>query len=105
MKQLILSSIPTTGRITRSELSELTGLSDRCVRQEIELLRRSGHKIHSCSDKKGYTIVITDQEDKELLLSYFSRLKSEYETLVAMYGTQKIDEMLFEMINKSVYTG
>ena len=48
--------------ITRSRLSELTGLSDRINRSAIEAARKAGVKIISQANGKGYYIAENDDE-------------------------------------------
>ena len=104
MKQILLPHIPKQGRVTRQELSNATGLSDRKIRRMIEDLRKSGVKVHSNDQHIGYKIVSTEKEDKELFNTYMSRIKSEYDTLVAMYGDDKVNDAIYDCINGTEYT-
>ena len=53
MKEQILYLIPTNRYITRQELIELTGCSDRMIRRTISDLKKE-HTIISLSSGKGY---------------------------------------------------
>lgn len=70
MKEFIYSLIPTDRFISRSELRELTNLSDRQIRHHIAELRRDKNII-SLSSGKGYkrpkhTDNMTKEEIKEM---------------------------------------
>ena len=58
-----LEALRTTSpesRRTRTELTELTGLCDRAVREQIEQLRRDGIQIVSDTVQGGYYIADND---------------------------------------------
>lgn len=74
MKDRILSLIPNSRFITRAELVEATGLSDREVRRLISGLKKE-HTIISLSSGKGYRKVkYTDDMSNE-------EIKAEYEVV------------------------
>ena len=63
--------------ITREQLVQSTGLSDRAVRREIERLRESGEVILSSSQHKGYW-----QSDDEMEIdAYRNELKARERSL------------------------
>lgn len=74
MKEKILNLIPNSRFITRAELVEATGLSDREVRRLISGLKKE-HTIISLSSGKGYRKVkYTDDMSQE-------EIQAEYEVV------------------------
>lgn len=65
--------------LTRQELSALTGMDDRTVRDKIRRLRRSGVPIMAMKNG-GYKIAKTDAEMHELLMQYRKRAMDELVT-------------------------
>lgn len=60
----ILNYIPYghENAVTRAELCERTGLSDRLVRRHIEVARIEGHPIINLQDGKGYYRATTRED-------------------------------------------
>lgn len=92
-------------RVTRSELSLLSGLPDRTVRKEIEELRKNGYKIHSATDGSGYKVATTEKEFEEIKRMYSSRIEDMFDTLVEMFGYDNAYMIACGCINKTKYTG
>jgi hypothetical protein len=61
-----------------------TGMPDRRVRKEIELLRKDGYRICSNSARPGYWLAKTEAEYKDFRRNYGSRLWEGIRTLRAM---------------------
>ena len=59
--------------ISRQALKELTGISDRAIRQEIQKLRNKGIYIVSTSDSKGYYLAETNEEVRHFVAESRSR--------------------------------
>ena len=75
MKEFIYDLIPKDTYITRSELVELTGISDRQVRDFISQIKQE-HTIISLSQKKGYRRTRSSEEmTKEEMLEEIDTLK------------------------------
>jgi len=69
---------------TREQLRRVTGMPDRTVRKEIELLRKKGIRICSTTGKAGYWLAKTEAEYKDFRRNYGSRLWEGIRTLRAM---------------------
>lgn len=73
-----------TNPISRSELVDIYGMTDRNVRRNIEELRKKGHKICAVSRNGGYYMAKDEAEFKEFISDYISRAKTVFETANAM---------------------
>lgn len=75
----IIRYIPRDHYISRQELSKITGMSDRAVRNEIQRLRTESPEtiIISSSSKKGYKRPETYEELEICRRESISRLKAE----------------------------
>lgn len=63
--------------VTRQQLVNATGLSDRAVRRQIEILRNQGIPIISHSDGKGYWIAETVSEISAFIAEADGRANSQ----------------------------
>jgi len=59
--------------ISRQALKELTGLSDRRIRRDIQELRNKGIPIISTSDSKGYYLAESNEEVRHYIAETRSR--------------------------------
>ena len=75
----IIRYIPRDHYISRQELSKITGMSDRAVRNEIQRLRTESPEtiIISSSSKRGYKRPETYEELEACRRESISRLKAE----------------------------
>ncbi len=75
--QKIISSIRygKENAITKNELSFITGLDERTIRQRIHLLRENGLIICSCSNHRGYYYPATKTEAIEFYREMMARIK------------------------------
>ena len=62
MKYEIVKLIPRDRYISRSELAQAAGASDRYVRRQIEEARRAGHMIVSNTRQGGYKMATDGAE-------------------------------------------
>lgn len=80
MNMQIYSLIPKTRYITREELCRLTGMSDRAIRDEINILHKNPATIViSSSHRKGYKRPQNIEELEMCLNESKSRVKDECE--------------------------
>ena len=70
--------------ISRRELTDLFGMTDRNVRKNIEELRKKGHRICATSCDKGYYLAQTDEQFRRFLADYTSKAWSIIRTARAM---------------------
>ena len=70
--------------IKRSELMELTGLTDRVVRSEIEKMRDSGIRICATSHDAGYWEAHSEQEYAAFRRYYLSPTYKLFRRVAAM---------------------
>lgn len=82
----ILQYIPhgKENAVTRSELCRLTKLPDRCVRQEIEKLRRKGAPILSSSSAKGYWVSDDISEIRAFLKEFDHRINTQNKNMARL---------------------
>ncbi len=75
MKELIYELIPKNEFITRSELKDLTNMSDREIRRTISEIKQE-HTIISLSSEKGYRRMIDiSQADQKQILKEIETIK------------------------------
>ena len=77
-KHRIVEHIPADRYISRKDLCEASGYSDRRVRQLIEDARRSGAKIVSNTHSGGYKIAANDMEWRDFVLREQHRAIATY---------------------------
>lgn len=63
--------------VTRAQLVNLTGLSDRKVRKQIEHYRNCGIPIMSASDGKGYWMAESIEETERFLCEADNRARAQ----------------------------
>ena len=80
----ICSAATKENPATRERLMTATGMPDRTVRKEIELLRKNGLRICSTTGKAEYWLAKTEAEYKDFRRNYGSRLWEGMRTLQAM---------------------
>ena len=86
-REMIYKAIQTADinhPIKRSELMELTGLSDRMVRANVENLRGSGVRICSTPHDSGYWLSGSSEEYINFRKCYLSPEHKKYKTVAAM---------------------
>lgn len=97
----IIAYIPAgrENRITREELSRLTGRADRLNRRAIEEARKAGVPVISSSRGKGYYIAETQGETDALLREIWARVRSLLKTYWTLKKRLKLDGQmtLYEM--------
>jgi len=93
---ILLQYLSATKYKSKTELMIKTGFCDRTLRKTVENLRRLGHLIVSSDDPdtNGYKIANTQQETKIIRHLYQSRIKTELETLTAMFGSNEVESWL-----------
>lgn len=113
MKEYIYNIIPEEEYITRKELVEKTGLSDRTIRSIISEIRKE-HSIISLSSGKGYkksksTDDMTEEEIKteyEIIKHQIkesnSRIKSIKANMRSSIARLKVLERMIEYENKNM---
>jgi len=67
--------------VTRKELIDATGYSDRKVRKEIEILRHRGHLIASDIVTGGYYLVETKIEANDYFLTELKKYSTCYKNI------------------------
>lgn len=82
----ILQYIPhgRENAVTRAELCRLTKMPDRCVRMEIEKLRRKGNPILSSSSAKGYWISDDITEIQAFLKEFDHRISTQNKNMAEL---------------------
>lgn len=77
MKEIIYELIPDDSFITKRELIDLTGLSERTIRRYISEIRKD-HSIISLSSEKGYIkSKSTDDMTKEEMIQEYEMVKHQ----------------------------
>ena len=93
MKMTILELLESKSPITRGELMERTGDSDRAVRRKIELLKKDGVLIIN----NGFGYVLINKENPEhmdLLLLYYKKQRAA--AISALASLSQIRKVLKE---------
>lgn len=97
----IIAYIPAgrENRITREELSRLTGRADRLNRKAIEEARKAGVPVISSSHDRGYYIAQSSSETDKLLREIWARVRSLLKTYWTLKKRLKLDGQmtLYEM--------
>lgn len=70
--------------LSRAQLVQMTGLSDREVRKQIKELRDLGVRIASSSNTNGYWICTEEEDYRRLRAEMYSRVASIARTIRAM---------------------
>jgi len=85
----ILDYIPKgrNNAISRQDLEQLTGLSDRAIRKEIKKLVQKGIPILSSSQSKGYWYSDDIEELENFIKESKNRCRTEYLTVRALEKT------------------
>lgn len=93
---ILLQHLNSKTYSSKTTLMIKTGFCDRTLRRTVENLRRQGHLIVSSDDNdtNGYKIASTQQEINLVRRLYQSRIKTELETLTAMFGSTEVESWL-----------
>lgn len=89
----------TEGVITREELRQLTGYSDRQIRKAIEVLRCAGAPIGKPEDGKGYIYGDKTAVNRAIMDSY-SRIAAEFKKIRGLQGIPIDGQISITMQNK-----
>ena len=89
----VISHIPQgrENRITREQLSQLTGRNGRLVQKAIEEARGRGVPVISSSHNKGYYIAETQAEIDTMLREIWSRIRSLLKTYWTLKRRLRVD--------------
>lgn len=86
--QKITQHIPVDRFISRKELADLTGFSDRHVRELIEQARRAGHRIVSNTHAGGYKIAANGREWADFVERERRRAIATFKKTTGLPGAQ-----------------
>lgn len=90
--QLVVNYIPIGKEkpISRAEIKDIIGWSDRDIRKAIEEARKNGVMIVSSSSRKGYYIADNPNDWEIFLHEMKGRIKTEIETYKKCSGRELV---------------
>jgi hypothetical protein len=96
----VIKHLSMSKTVTRQELVNLTGLTDRAVRETLETLKREHHiKIHSSDHGKGYKLCSSKKDVAEMLQIYDSRIETQALTRIALSTVEEMESHFKSIIH------
>lgn len=96
LEAMVLDYIKYSGKLTRGQLRDITGLPDRQSRRIVERLRRQGYPI-GLGERGGYTW--DDSRDVERIIKLLTtRAYRELSTAAALRGRPLTGQMTIEEV-------